>query len=257
MTTGGYWSIQEWIQAGINISHYLDKEAQHARLKELGLPSLDRITIAGNDAAGSARPTIQAFFKKHAPLVLVSVPQSAGLPKHHKVPAHTIDDYDAFITEVAQSILGTTNGLQCYDILLTEMVEGMQENFTGIAESDGQGTVLLECSIRPFWWDIRELSSGRSRASDLFILRYDYDGLIAANRTDISIAQRWFNDIARQVSHYRGYFEFIHGIKGGTRGTYFMEYQSSSAFINVLPTLQAIPPTLRERMNARLREEFF
>lgn len=219
-----YVTMQEWVNSGVFKAKIYKKEDQHRILSNMQLPHLIVKTIDGSlFGTDEFKNQIEGFLNQTKPTVLVSSPKLPTLPKH------AIDNVSSW--QEVEGFMNKLPGANNYNILITEMVTGTENGTIGIAVSDGNGRLLLEFYKRPFWTDIRELSSGCSEPV--------YQDLAFVNNSEIKVSPKKIdkNDVLALKEHLhgkRGYFEFIKGKKNGTDGIYFIEFQDDPIFMNVL-----------------------
>jgi hypothetical protein len=117
-----------------------------------------------------------------------------------------------------------------YYILITEMVEGAEDSYVGTAiHKDGK--LLLEFYKRPYWTDIRAISSGAGEAQYISVAYVKNSaGIKKPKNIPIEDVQEIYNHLQGKT----GYFEFIKGVKAGVPGIYFMEFQDNPAFLKAI-----------------------
>ena len=219
-----YPTMLDWIKSGaININVH-KKEDQHKIIKEAGLPFLEIDVIDGAYFGSSIfKSKVDSFLSKTKPVVFISSPKEENLPKD-------MIDFVMNWTQIEQFISKIENPKH-YNFLITEMVVGTPDGYTGVAVSDGNGKAVIEFYVREKWTDPRTLSSGCSEK------RYHDISLIENSKIKILPKQVPSEDafnIFSKIKNKKGYFEFIKGTKNNYKSIYFMEFQDDPAFLKVL-----------------------
>jgi hypothetical protein len=219
-----YPTMLDWIRTGVINVKLHKKEYQHSIIRSMGLPHLDIDVLDGVYANTPAfQNRINMFLNKTRPVVFISSPKNENLPK---------DMIDLVMCwEQIKQFMSNVQNPQDYNFIITEMVVGIPDSYTGIIVSDGKGNAVIEFYVREKWVDPRTLSSGWSERKyhDLTVIK---DSEI--KRLSDKVPADDVNYIFSKVKETEGYFEFIKGIKNDVRGIYFMEFQNDPAFTKVL-----------------------
>jgi hypothetical protein len=218
--TKKYPTMQDWINSGIIEVDFYKKERQHKLLHDMLLPCLNVRYVDGSMyGTDEFRQKICEFLEKRKPTVLISSPKILkGYTKKWIDNCCKWEQVKQFMDSIPEP--------DKYFILITEMVQGTEDTYVGIAiHKDNK--LLFEFYKRPFWTDIRAISSGCGEAEYLRTA-YIKEGKLKIQPKDIPFKD--IQEIYNQLQGKTGYFEFIKGVKSGISGIYFMEFQDDSAF---------------------------
>ena len=223
---------QDWERtSGLVLSLVNDKQAQHARVKSLGLPYLEFMRYTGDDAA------VERFFEEQAPVALVAVGKDTRrveLGMRHPREFH------------AARRLGSPNGH--WEFFLGNTVEALPGSYVGTAVSDGCGRLYMEFVVRPFMTEIRELTAGASERKDMgYCYVENFDDVVLTTDRVPSTDLRYLRS---ELGGIRGYFELIKGLKRGRAGIYFLQYENTDPFRNVLTVTDACHFNLADRVRS-------
>jgi len=205
-------------ELGIQISSIPGKKEQHELIKKLGLPGMEFI-ILKKDKLKKA----EHFIKKHTPVV-VTVRYN-----NHKSVFLNVMAYKQFI-----SLITPFREMNLREIYIGEEIQGSYGSYIGNALSNGKGMLLIEFYKKPYFTDIRELSSGfceKKYLSHLYVVDFNNVLVVPANIPFLDLRY-----LVNELSGIYGYFEFIKGIKGKDKKEkiYFNQYENSPSFINYL-----------------------
>jgi hypothetical protein len=216
--------MQDWINAGVLNIDYYKKEKQHQLLHNMLLPCLNvRYVDAALYGTEEFQQKICEFLEKRKPTVLISSPKlSKGFEKKWIDNCRTWEQVKEFMDSIPQP--------HQYFILITEMVEGTEDGYVGTAINK-DGKLLLEFYKRPYWTDIRAISSGSGEAQYITVA-YVKNGAGVKKPKDVPLED--VQEIYNHLQGKTGYFEFIKGNKSGVPGIYFMEFQDEPAFLKAI-----------------------
>lgn len=233
-----YFSSKDWENAaGIILSDCNSKKEQHDRIKKLGLPCLDFIIVNGN-----GQQEAREFIGRHSPVVLVATPgDSDRLRKHVELGVKSYGQFEAFVKKTKA---GGKNGH--YSYFIGDMIEPAQDSYVGTAISDGKGRLFCEFYKKPFMTEIRELTAGVCDTAHInHLLVEEFDTIVVSPSNIPSLDLRY---LINELPAFTGYFEFIKGIKAGKLGLYFIQYERTNAFSNVLQTVNSLNYDLEKRV---------
>jgi len=206
----------EWERAsGLYLSDCNDKEEQHQRIRRLGLPHLEFRRYRGDDTE------IAEFIREQRPVCLIA---SGGRTRRVKLDVWTADEFAAFTRDL--------DGQDHWEYFVGNMVAALPGSYVGTALSDGHGRLYLEFLVRRYMTEIRELTAGVCDPRDLACCYVEdfTDVILTTGR----VPEGDLRYLRRELAGIRGYFEFIKGMRRGEAGIYFIQYETTPAFRNLL-----------------------
>ena len=222
--------IYDWINKGVIALDVHKKECQHQMLHNMLLPCLKiKILDGANFGKPEFREKAEDFLQRTSPVVFISSPKKQNLQKDWIYEVSTWESIEAFIANHTP--------VHDYNFLITEMVTGTEDSLTGIAISDGKGSMLIEFYKKPYCVNISPIVSGFSEPKYMDIAHVKNGYLrIAPKKIDIEDIK----ELYMFLNCKKGYFEFIKGIKNNSHGLFFMEYQDDPAFTRALKLADSI-----------------
>jgi len=216
-----YPTSREWeVASGLLLSDCDDKQEQHERIRRLGLPNLRFLRYDGDDRR------IERFIRDEKPVCLVATGRKT---RRVKLGAREPEEFAAFRRE--------TSADDEWEFFVGNMVEALPHSYVGTAVSDGRGRIYMEFLVRPYLTEIRELTAGVCDPRDLARCYVEEFSDVILSTPHIPPSDLRY--LRHELGGIRGYFEFIKGLCHREPGIYFLQYERTRAFTNLLDSVNS------------------
>ncbi|MCM8803555.1 MAG: hypothetical protein NC827_09695 [Candidatus Omnitrophica bacterium] len=232
-SSGRHYNLSEWM-GETRLLYLLPRKLSLKILEELLLP-IPNVKVVDGDSLEWDKNEIENFIRENSPCIL----STHSLKPEKTTKCHCFLDicsYSDFVEKI-QSI----DGIENYEIILSETIRGVEDGYVGIAIS-GEGLLLTEYYVEENCEEINKLTDGSdpSRLDHLFIR--DSTIKYLPNR----VPSRDVEKLVKYVYGKRGYFEFIKG--RGHKGVdiYFIDFQDDDSMLHLKEIRDIKFPSKRE-----------